>query len=165
MFTRLLFWIFLVCPALASAKDMGTAEFKAKAMGGTVVINGEGGKVEGDLKLSGGMIGGGRFSVKLADLKTGMSLRDEHMLKALEADKFSTVHFTLDEQALNSGPLLGELTLHGVTRKVEGWVMDTSDNTVTVKGKIKLSDFGIKAPSYLKVTVADDVEIVVRLSI
>ncbi len=165
MFTKILFWLFFVTPTLAFAAAHGDASFKAKAVLGSVSINGDGGKVVGDLKRSGGMIGGGRFSVKLSDLKTGIDLRDEHMLKALGADKFPSAHFTLFEQPANSGPCLGELTLNGVTKRVEGWVMDLSEDSAVIKGKVKLSDFKIEAPTYKGAGVAEEVEIVVKMKL
>jgi polyisoprenoid-binding protein YceI len=71
----------------------------------------------------------GKVEVDLASLDTGITLRNDHMRKTLETEKFPTATFKftgiklvgnkLAPSQTTSGTATGELTIHGVTRKLE----------------------------------------------
>ena len=110
------------------------------------------------------------ITVPLANLKTGIDIRDEHTKKALEVGTYPTVTLKVARSALkfpaagaeSSGDAKGSMTLHGQTRDVTFHYSAKLDgDTFTVKGStsVNVDDFGVKRPSYLGVTVKPDVKI------
>lgn len=111
----------------------------------------------------------GRFSFKLKDVKTGIDLRDEHMLTGwLDAARFPDIVVTVksvdtvEKTGRNSAKmiLLGTLSLHGVTRDVRipvtlTYLNESPETMLKAKGdvirargafEIKLSDFKVTGP-------------------
>lgn len=98
---------------------------------------------------------GGTLKVNVASLKTGNSLRDEHMRGALGAAQFPDAVFTLtgvqglgslpEGQAVSSS-VTGQLSLRGVSKTLNAPVKLTRQgNTVTVATQFKFNphDFGV----------------------
>lgn len=149
---------------IAQAKIVGEAKFHAEGEGLALDVDGAGAKVEGDLE-PGKAVKGTKFSVNLADFKTGIELRDEHLCKALECSKYPIAQFIIGDFQLKDGPLNGELLLHGVKKPVKGWIAKREGSKIKVSGKLLLSDFGIKAPSYKAAQISDSVEVSVEINI
>jgi polyisoprenoid-binding protein YceI len=110
------------------------------------------------------------ITVQLANLDTGVGLRNDHTKKALEATKFPTVTLAVPRSALkfpaagaeSSGDAKGQMTIHGVTKDVAfHYAAKLAGDTYSVTGstRINMNDFGVNAPSYLGVTVKPDVDI------
>jgi len=111
------------------------------------------------------------LTVPLANLTTGISLRDKHMReKYLEAAKYPTAVLTVARTALKvppsgegtEGDATGTLQLHGQTKPVTvHYDAKSEGGKVATRGKfhINMNDFGIKTPSYLGVSVKPDVEV------
>jgi polyisoprenoid-binding protein YceI len=110
------------------------------------------------------------ITVPLANLSTGIGLRDEHTRKAIEVDKYPTTTLTVPRASLkfpasgadSSGDAKGTFTLHGTTKDATfHYAATNSGGTISVKGNttVNVDDYGIKRPSYLGVTVKPDVEI------
>lgn len=119
-----------------------------------------------------------QFSLLIKSFHFEKALMEEHFNENyLESDKFpkagfkgtitdmSRVSFTTD--GLYTVPVSGEMTLHGVTKKI------TTTGTLTVKaGKIsaiskffiKLSEYNISIPSLVKDNIAESVEVNVNSS-
>ncbi len=151
---------------LAQAAPLGgKVTFVAKGEGLALDITSEGGVLMGDVKKDGDLVSG-TFEVKLAQLKTGIDLRDEHMQKAFESSKYPLAKFTLKPVKLgaNNGPFSGEMTLHGVTKPISGTARQAGKD-VTAEFKILLSDFAIKPPEYKLAKVKNEVEVKVSLSL
>lgn len=137
----------------------------------------DGAKMEGVLQLRGDSLAG-TAKFPLDSLTTGISLRDRHMKeKYLETGKYPKAEFTLTELKLPAPlvagdgeakgiPFKGTLSVHGVPQPVTGTVdieregakaeMDFKFNTTIPSHKIEL-------PSFMGVTVAEDVEITVEV--
>ena len=110
--------------------------------------------------------------VPLANLATGIALRDQHMKeKYLEVSKYPDAILTVARSALKvpaSGGQLtadasGTLKLHGQVRPVTVRYDATADaDGLAVHGKLhlRMDEFGITVPSYLGVTVKPDVDVV-----
>jgi polyisoprenoid-binding protein YceI len=105
------------------------------------------------------------FEFELADLSTGIDMRDEHMKeKYLQVKQFpkATLSFVMGEKPLldftGEKELTGTLTLHGQTKPV---VVKAKKDGKNVEGafEIKLSDFGIQIPEWSGITVADTVKV------
>lgn len=153
-----------VYAALSSATDAHVA-FEATGPAGL--------KIDGttsDLSVSEGD-GNVVVSVPLANLSTGISLRDHHMKeKYLEVPKYPSGVLTVAKSALKvpaagtqvDAEVPGTLALHGQTRPVSVRYTAKSDGTTTSaqgKFRINMTEFGIVVPSYLGVTVKPDVDI------
>jgi polyisoprenoid-binding protein YceI len=151
--------------ALAQTRINGqpTAGFTGKGPAGFAV---EGISHEVKLQDDGTVL---RIIVPLAQLKTGIALRDRHMReKYLQVDQYpdavlevpwSAVQLPADGQsAENSGK--GKLTLHGQTHDVPIQYavrrMGTSYQ-VTGHAAVNVKDFGIDIPSYFGLTLQPDV--------
>jgi polyisoprenoid-binding protein YceI len=110
-------------------------------------------------------------TVALANLTTGISMRDHHMReKYLEVPKYPTAVLSVARNTLQvpapggqtEGDAAGTLTLHGQTRPVTVHYTTKSEGTAfTTSGKfhINMNDFGISVPTYLGVTVKPEVDV------
>jgi|CXWL01.1.fsa_nt_gi polyisoprenoid-binding protein YceI len=133
--------------------------------------------------------GSADVTVDLAQVKTGVDKRDEHMRSAdfLDTAKFPTASFQLTSLEIKGDPRAaggatatgkGKLTIKGVTREISvpvkvafrplddklkalGYTGDVL--RVTGKFSIQLSDFGIKVPAKLGQKISNTVEISIAL--
>lgn len=121
--------------------------------------------------------------IDVASIQTREEKRDAHLRSAdfFDAEKFPTIKFTSTEVGAVSGDrfdLVGDLTIHGVTRavtlSVEGPTAESKDpwgNTrvgATATGKIKRSDFGMTWNNVLEaggVLVGDEVKLSLDVSL
>jgi len=112
------------------------------------------------------------ITVPLANLTTGISLRDHHMRdKYLEVPKFPAAVLTIPRAALKfpnpsekvEADAQGTITLHGQSRPVSVHY-DTKDDGSTLAAhgtfRVNMNDFGITVPVYLGVTVKPDVDVI-----
>jgi polyisoprenoid-binding protein YceI len=169
----LLFSLFDV--ALASVKlnttSDGFVKFKAIGKPQLIKIHGESKSATGELQIVENNLTG-RFELDLQHLKTGIELRDSHLKdNYLEIAKHPKAELILNAITVDSanvftkkqsGVFTGQLQLHGVKKPIEGhYTLEPSGDqiAITTKWKITLSDFEIKIPTYLGVTVSKDVEI------
>jgi polyisoprenoid-binding protein YceI len=130
-------------------------------------------KIDGtttDLKVSedGGNV---VIEVPLANLSTGIALRDHHMKeKYLEVAKFGSTTLVVAKGALklpaggerSEGDAPGTLTLHGQTHPVSVHYDAKGDGSGFAahgKFRVNMNDFGITVPTYLGVTVKPDVDV------
>lgn len=117
-------------------------------------------------KLDNGVFSG-TFSVKVADLKTGLDERDGHMRKYLEAEKFPTIDFKLNPVPMAAGnrkAFTGEMTLHGVTKPIAGIVEFGSTKAVARFTVADISQYNVKTPSYKLLTVGKSVDVEINLN-
>lgn len=109
-------------------------------------------------------------TVPLQKLATGIALRDRHMKeKYLEVEKYPTTSLAVSLASLTipqgAGALRGEArgryTLRDVTKEVPFTYQGKCDASgrCQIKGEIKLkmTEYGVKVPSYLGITVKPDV--------
>ena len=112
-------------------------------------------------------------SLDTRTLVTGIGLRDRHMAAAIESDKYPTAKLVFPDDVLHRAPgradAAGELTFHGVTRRVPV--------TYTVSGEgpgrlnvdatlpIDIREFGVTPPSYMGVSVKPNVTVHVTLDV
>ncbi len=72
--------------------------------------------------------------------------------------------FNPEKPKLSEQNFKGMLTLRGVTKPVEGKFSVGNKRDVSASFKIKLTDFNVEIPKYLGVTVADEVNIDVKIA-
>jgi polyisoprenoid-binding protein YceI len=142
----------------------GTTGFRAVGPGG-LKIDGKGTGVTAS--ESGGVL---TVTAPVNNLKTGMSLRDDHLKKAIHADKNPTaslsvkradLKFPEDNKTVTSSAK-GTFKLNGVSQPMtfEYQVKRTgSDYHVQAKASLDITKFKIEKPCYLGVCVDETVQI------
>lgn len=163
LFTAI-FFTFLISSAFAQDIKKCDVTFRATGSPGFITIDGEAkSPCQGKLEYKGNMTSQ-KIVLDLRKLETGISLRDRHMKnKYLEVKKFPEAvlsNFSTDGQ----GKFKGTLELHGIKKEVTG-DYTKSGNDFDANFKVKLSDFEIKIPSFMGVTVAEIVTIKVKLAL
>lgn len=115
-------------------------------------------------------------SVALANLKTGIELRDKHTKKHLGADENKTVDFVVSRDKLkfpdkggdSSGDAAGTLSLHGVKKPASVHYSAHNDGgTIAVNGTIHINylDFGMEKASYAGVGVKPELDVNVTFNV
>lgn len=97
------------------------------------------------------------FSLPVTNLKSKEDLMDTRAYKTLKAEQFSKITFKLLHGTvvpqLKMINAVGNLTIAGVTNKItlQTTYVINADETITCKGTklVKMSDFKIKAPSFM----------------
>lgn len=117
---------------------------------------------------------GGVFDVGATSFKSGLSLRDEHLRRAIDASRFSKVTLTVPLQSVaipveddsTSGDVIGHLQFHGVTKDVSVHYAAVADceGHVGVKSTfdVDVTDFGVIPPTYMGVSVKPVVHVTAR---
>lgn len=180
MFKRILTIAILALPLSAwsavqniSAQG-GEVDFLAVGKPSFIKIHGVGGAPTGQLSLDGSKVDG-KFEFDVGSLGTGIETRDDHMKKKyLEVEKYPKASLALQSASpvtgwsvskpkLSDADFSGVLTLHGVSNPVTGKFNVSDSGKVEVAFKVKLTDFGVAIPTFAGITVADEVEIQVKI--
>jgi polyisoprenoid-binding protein YceI len=150
-------------------KSKSSVSFLATGKPGFLKIKGEGGSLDGKIAVNGSAISG-ELTAGLAPIKTGISLRDEHMHeKYLETGKFPTAVLKISNVTLDgsSCSFEGLLTIKGAEKPLKGTCEAEGVGSDTLKvsatAEIKMDDFPIGVPSHLGITVAEKVAISANL--
>lgn len=156
----------------------GSVKFLAKGKPSAIRIHGTSPTIQGSAQVKGLQVQG-EFEVPVDSLDTGIGLRTSHMKeKYLEAAKFPKALFQIKEMKLPSPleinnysaediPLTGLLTLHGVQRPILAKASVRSQDgkiNANVRFPVTLSGHSITIPTYLGITVTDEVEVEVNLN-
>jgi polyisoprenoid-binding protein YceI len=117
--------------------------------------------VEGSLTKVGDVRKAEDVVLDLRTLKTGISLRDQHMkTKYLEVEKFPTAR--LKTGSISQGAFSGQLMVHGESVPVAGTAA-VSSGRLTISFPVKVSSFKITSPKYMGVGVDDEVRVEVSM--
>ncbi len=138
------------------------------SIGSTTAV-GRTGDVSGQMTIDGTTVTAGSFEVDLTTIKTNNSRRDNQVQQALETSSFPTATFTLTQPielgadaasgAEVTADAVGDLTIHGVTRRVTFPLQAKLVNgTAVVVGSLDLtfSDYGVAVPRSPVVLSVDD---------
>jgi polyisoprenoid-binding protein YceI len=144
----------------------GKLEFHATTHPVGINVNGTGPIPKGELSLENGKLTG-ELKLDLNQLDAGMSMRTTHMKeRALETEKFPEATLKITDLKLISGadavPFRGDLTLHGVTKPVEGTLkLDRKSDPMDLHADfdLKMSDYAIVVKPFAGVSVDDKVSI------
>ena len=110
------------------------------------------------------------FKASLANIKTGIGMRDNHTKKYLGTDQWPDASLTVDKGAIKmpedgkkaSGNVPGQFRLHGVTRDVKvAYSVERSGSEYSVDGHfgVDINDHKIEKPCYLGVCVDPKVKV------
>jgi len=150
--------------------DTPTVEFMANATAG-LKVHGE--SQDLSAKEADGTV---TFTAPIASLKTGIGLRDTHLQKYLEAEKYPTVTLFVERSKLKipddnstvAAEITGQVAIHGVTRPItlqyEAKRMG-SDYLVQGKFQVSLADFKIEQPCFLGVCVDNLIKVKAKLKL
>jgi polyisoprenoid-binding protein YceI len=163
------FFIVLILFGIVStpvlAKPAGKASFSAAGKGFAIDSEGDA-PIDAEISKADGMISG-TFTVKMADLKTGIALRDKHLCEALNCGKYPKAIFVLSPFAMKDGEgtFTGSLELAGKKAPFSGKAT-LRGSQVTAKGTIKLTDHGVTPPNYKDVgAVSNEVEVKIDVAL
>jgi polyisoprenoid-binding protein YceI len=113
----------------------------------------------------------GSIDVSMGDLFSDNKKRDVHMQETLESSLFPKATFEIKEVLAKGADhyiLKGTMTLHGVSKPIsfDGSVIE-EDGKVHIKAAsgMKMSDFGIVPPSMMFLTVRDQIDLNVDVSL
>lgn len=113
----------------------------------------------------------GSIEVSMSDLFSDNKKRDEHMQEALESTLFPKAVFDIKEVISKGGDaylIKGMMSLHGVTKPMsfEGTITEEG-NKVRIKATsgLKMTDYGIKPIKMMFLTVRDQVDLSVDVSL
>jgi hypothetical protein len=161
-----------LCIPLAQAEPLvlvsGEASFTATGKPSLIEIKGTGAKLiplNTSLTRNGTSITGTAM-VDLSTLTTGMELRDSHLKdKYLETSEHPWAAITALVADTSTGEFKGDLTIKGQGRPVKG-TFKLDGKQLTSSFKILLTDYpSIGVPSWLGVTVAEEVQIEVKCTL
>ncbi len=113
----------------------------------------------------------GTIEVSINDLISDNKKRDEHMQEALEADNFPKAVFDVKEVVAKGGnnyTLKGTMSLHGVTKPLsfDGTIIEEGGKVhIKTASTMKMTDFGIKPIKMVFLTVRDQVDLNVDISL
>ncbi|MCE9612777.1 MAG: YceI family protein [Lentisphaerae bacterium] len=140
-------------------------------------VSGEFKDYTGTLQLDGHTLVGAEAVIKAASIDTANAKRDEHLRSPdfFDVAKFETL--TFKSTGVKGDTLVGDLTIHGVTKSVElkyalsGPVQDPWGNTklgFEASGKISRADFGLtwnKALEAGGLLVGDEVDLNIEMEL
>jgi polyisoprenoid-binding protein YceI len=102
-------------------------------------------------------------TMSVADLKTGIGLRDDHMKnKYMEAGKYPTARVARAEGA--DGKFTGTLELHGQTQPISG-TYAVEGGAVVATFKTTATSYGINKANYMGVGAKDEVTVTLRATV
>nr|BDT27106.1 YceI family protein [Bacteriovorax sp. HI3] len=120
-------------------------------------------KVKGDVKKDGNKFTAENLWVKVEELKTGISLRDEHFHKHLNFEKSPKITFSQVSAADGKGT--GTLTVNDVKKPVDFTYKQVNPNKIEATFKVKPSELKLKPAEYMGIGVTDEVEVVAVIDV
>ena len=108
----------------------------------------------------------GSIDISMRTLKSDNKDRDEHMIGAIEVDKFPLAKYTFkDVQKSENGYIIkGMLNFHGIQKPLSIQAhISKKNNELNIKGtsSFLMSDYHVKPPKMLFLTVRDQVDLVI----
>ncbi|KYJ85845.1 YceI family protein [Sulfurovum riftiae] len=106
----------------------------------------------------------GSVDVSVRKLKSDNETRDEHMVEALESNKYPVAHYTFGKVSKTASgyTIDGILKFHNVERplKINARIIDNGNSIeIKGKGKFKLSSYNVKPIRLLLLTVRDRIDL------
>ena len=124
---------------------------------------------DGSVDPAGGV--GGHVELDLTGMRSGNPLVDREAERRLDVSRHPTVRgelTALEPDPDDAGRLTGhgELTFHGITRRLDGWLQVQVDYTGELRldgeAELDVTDFGVQPPSLLLVKVHRHIRVELR---
>ena len=111
----------------------------------------------------------GSVNISLKALKSDNEERDEHMFETIESGKYPLATYTFQEvtKAGTGYQINGILDFHGVKKPLTVTAAITEEKGhISLKGKsaFMMSDFGVKPPKLLFLTVRDQIDLTIDVT-
>jgi len=113
---------------------------------------------------------GGRLEVPVRGLRSGNPLEDGELQRRVDARRFPTIVGEVRDATLGDDDgrfrVEGDLTFHGVTKRISGDVLVASDgDRLQIEGEqvFDIREFGVKPPRILLLRVHPEVRVRIRL--
>lgn len=165
-------------PATDLKLDKGHVEFLAVAKPGSIKVRGKGDALTAKMQLQDSKLIA-QFIFDMTSIETGISMRDDHTKnKYLEVSKFPKSQLTLNPVSFAKNickekfsaehqAFSGTQQIHGVEKPVQGEfdikAEGNSHGHTQVRYHVSLKDFNIESPTYMGITVGDQIENTVDL--
>lgn len=120
-------------------------------------------KVKGEVKKDGNKFTAENLWVKVEELKTGITLRDEHFHKHLNFEKSPKI--TLTQVTAADGKGTGVLTVNDVKKPVNFTYKNVGPTKIEASFKVKASELKLKEAKYMEIGVDDEVEVVANIDV
>lgn len=114
---------------------------------------------------------GATFTLRSESLKSGRQAMDHNTYSTLSTDEFKTINLSVTETAVTPAQLkcIGNITVCGVTKPITldvAYKLNANGSIrCTGSKKLKMSDFGLEAPTFMFGTVRTGDEVTVDFSI
>ena len=154
----------VLCCALLMASSLYAHEVTLKvALSPAGGFEGKSSKLKGEIKRDGNKFTAENLWVKVEELKTDNTLRDEHLHKHLNFEKSPKLTLTKVEAADGKGT--GILTVNEVAKPINFVYKALGPKKLEATFKVKASDFKLKEASYMGIGVVDLVEVVAIIDV
>ncbi len=120
-------------------------------------------KLKGEVKKEGNKMTAENLWVKVEELTTGITLRDEHFHKHLNSEKYPKI--TLTQVSAENGKGTGFLTVNEIKQPVTFTYKNSGPKKLEATFKVKASAFKLPPAKYMEIGVDDDVEIVAIIDV
>lgn len=155
----------------AAVFQRGEVTFKAIGKPSFLKVEGKGSDLTAELKMNEEKLTSGKITFALASLKTGIELRDQHMLEDyLMVKEHPNAILTIDNLDLSKKSTFpAKLKLKNVEKDILVEVKsrkEEKDKTILVTiFSIELTDYNIKIPSYQGITIAKKVDLMIEVEL
>jgi polyisoprenoid-binding protein YceI len=156
--------MFLVMTALLLGQSVSAHEITVKMLlNPASSFEAKSAKLKGEVKKDKVTYTAENLWVKIEDLKTDITLRDEHFHKHLNFEKTPKITFT--KVAATAGKGSGTLTVNGIPKVVAFTYKEISPKRLEAFMKVKPSDFKLAEAKYMGIGVEDEVEVTTLIDI
>ena len=163
------FGSFVVVPdrsalVIDARSNVGPITFVALGIEGTITVGTQGGELDINAAAD------ARLTLEISRLTSGNGLYDAELQRRIDARRYPEAVVEMRDIRLlgpTSYAVTGEVTLHGVTRQIDGAVSATVENEekIIVDGEqsFDIREYGISAPAVLMLRIFPDVRVRLHL--
>lgn len=152
---------------------LNSIEFTAPCSVKSMTIKGQASELTGQALRTGDRITSGEVKVPVKSLKTGMAMRDEHMRERIfkAADgTYPDLTFKATQSNCATGSAEMHCSIQGLfsirgTEKPATFDCTSTDQNLSCRSNLKLSDYSIEQPSQLGIKVSNDISVDIQLKI
>lgn len=155
----------------AALLQKGEVIFKAIGKPSFLKVEGKGSDLSAELNVSEEQIANGNIVFSLASLKTGIALRDQHLLedyllvKEYPTATLSFVNIDLSKKSTFQAKLKLKNVERDVLVEIKNIKKEKNVTIFTTSFSIELTDFEISIPTYQGITIAKKVDLFIKVEL